>query len=55
MSYLCNLYQSGFVVGFFGILAYFFEGYKKRMNCISVHPFLYVCFIFIQQLSNPSQ
>ena len=42
MSYLCNLYQSGFVVGFFGILAYFFEGYKKRMNCISVHPFLYV-------------
>ena len=32
-----------------------FEGYKKRMNCISVHPFLYVCFIFIQQLSNPSQ
>lgn len=54
MSYLCNLYQSGFVVGFFGILAYFFEGYKKRMNCISVHPFLYVCFNFIQQLSDPS-
>ena len=30
-----------------------FEGYKKRMNCISVHPFLYVLFYFYSAAFKP--